>query len=333
VAWVCAIAAAVFVAWLLIDVSSGVGFFYCVPIGLAAWWGGRRWAAGAVVGSSLLYITGTLIKTVPHVGLTLALRVVAFVMVAVLVLLARERLAELEHSEEELDAIRAALAPAALPELTAVDAAAAFVPSEYGVSGDFYLVTNGPDNSTIAVVGDVAGHGPKAARLATFVRARFAALAASTSDPAELLALVNDALVNRSRRSRELVTAICMCLPADGSTASWAVAGHPPPLRLPDLEELEPAGTTFPLGTEPTLELRSAQAPIVDGSGVVLYTDGATDVRRGHAMLGVEGLCRLLEPLADLPAQSLASRLEAAVLAWAKEPVLDDLCVLVLRPR
>jgi hypothetical protein len=85
------------------------------------------------------------------------------------------RLIALEHSAEELEAIRAALAPSSLPELAGVDVAAAFVPSEYGVSGAFYLVTNGPDGSTIAVVGDVVGHGPKASRLATFVGAQLAA--------------------------------------------------------------------------------------------------------------------------------------------------------------
>lgn len=46
------------------------------------------------------------------------------------------RLRLLEHSAEELEAIRAALTPADLPDLPEVDAAAAFVPSELGVSDD-----------------------------------------------------------------------------------------------------------------------------------------------------------------------------------------------------
>jgi serine phosphatase RsbU (regulator of sigma subunit) len=333
VAWVCAAALIVSVAWLLVGTAAGVTFFYCVPIGLAAWWGDRRWAAAAVLGGTVLLLVGSLINPVPHFGISLTLRLLAFVGVAVLVTLLRDRLALLEHSAEELEEIRAALAPSALPELPGVDAAAAFVPSEYGVSGDFYLLTNGPDNATVAIVGDVAGHGPGAARLATFVRARFAAYAASTSDPAELLTLANEALVERSRRSRELVSAICMRLPGDGSPVSWAVAGHPPALRLPELVELEPEGTTFPLGTEPVLSLRSAAASLDSSGGVVLYTDGATDVRRGRSVLGVDGLRRLLEPLVHLPAGALAQRLEEVVLEWASEPVRDDLCVLVLRPR
>ena len=143
------------------------------------------------VGCAVLYLIGSLIQPVPHFGATLAVRLLAFVAVAILASLLREKMTVLEHSVEELEAIRAALTPSALPQLPGIDAAAAFVPSEHGVSGDFYLLTNGPDSSAVAIVGDVVGHGPEAARLATFIRARFAAFAASTSDPAELLTLAN----------------------------------------------------------------------------------------------------------------------------------------------
>ena len=54
----------------------------------------------------------------------------------------RERLIVLEHSAEKRETIRAGLTRR--PAGTAVRRAAA----EYGVSGDFYLPTNGPGNST-----------------------------------------------------------------------------------------------------------------------------------------------------------------------------------------
>jgi hypothetical protein len=50
-------------------------------------------------------------------------------------------------------------------------------------------------------------------------------------------------------------------------------------------------------------------------------------------MLGLEGLSRLLLPLAKLPAAAMVNQLEKALLAWAEGPIRDDLCVLVLRPR
>ncbi|HYP56557.1 MAG TPA: SpoIIE family protein phosphatase, partial [Solirubrobacterales bacterium] len=125
---------------------------------------------------------------------------VVLVAVAVAAYVVRARLSGLEHSAEELEAIRAALAPAELPEVRGAEFATAFVPSELGVSGDFFLLVDVPGDSSVAIVGDVVGHGPKAAQLATFVRARLGAFAANTSDPAELLMLANRALVESPRR-------------------------------------------------------------------------------------------------------------------------------------
>ena len=334
-AWVCAAALLVFVAWLMTPAQTnvGIGFFYAIPIGLAAWWGGRPAAVVAVIGCAVLFVIGSAIQPVPHFEATLAVRLLVFVAVAVLVSALREKMTVLEHSVEELEAIRAALTPAALPQLPGVDAAAAFVPSEYGVSGDFYLLTNGPDSSAVAIVGDVVGHGPEAARLATFIRARFAAFAANTSDPAELLMLANGALVDRPRRERELVSAVCLRLGPNDAKLSWAIAGHPPPLRLPGLDELSLEGSTFLLGADTDLSLRNRETSLREGEGVIVYTDGATDVRSEGTMLGLDGLSRLISPLAKLPATAMVSQIEKAILEWAEGPIRDDLCVLVLKPQ
>jgi len=335
IAAVCALALAVLVVWLATPrgANLGIAFFYSVPIGLAAWWGGVRWGLAAVAGCTALFALGDAFQSVPEFGVVLGIRLATFLGVALVAALAGERVRRLEHSAEELAAIRAALTPARLPELAAVDAAAAFVPSELGVSGDFYLLANGPDGSTVAIVGDVVGHGPKAARLATFVRESLAALAASTSDPAELLTLANTALAKRSGRGRKLVSAACVRYAPGDSTITWASAGHPLPLALPGLEEMPIAGGTFLLGAHPDIELRNASARLGGDGGVVVYTDGATDVRRDGSLLGLDGLSRLLAPLAGLPARELADRAQEAILEWAEGPIRDDLCLLVLRPR
>jgi hypothetical protein len=254
IAWIALAILVVFVAWLsAASATSGIAFFYSFPIGLAAWWFGLRAALLAALLSIAFYVVGNLIHPVPHFGLALGIRAVFLVGVAAAVAWVSQRLATLEHSAEELEAIRAALTPADLPELPGVDAGAAFVPSELGVSGDFYLLTNGPDGSAVAIVGDVVGHGPAAARLATFIRARLATFVANTSDPAELLTLTNAALADRPGRHRELVSAVCVRLRPGEDKVCWARAGHPPPLRLPQLNELAADGSTFLLGAEQRL--------------------------------------------------------------------------------
>jgi serine phosphatase RsbU (regulator of sigma subunit) len=325
----------VFVVWVAsaAKANAGIGFFYAVPIGLAAWWFGGRAAAVAVAGCCVLYNIGGLIHPIPHFGLSLAVRLIVFIGVAAIVTWLRTKFAALEHSAEELETIQAALTPNSLPELANADVGAAFVPSEYGVTGDFYLITNGPDESSVAVVGDVVGHGPEAARLATFIRARFAAFTAATSDPGELLTLTNEALSDRPRPRNELVSAVCLRIRAGDTKLSWAVAGHPLPLRLPSLQELPAAGSTYLLGADASLRLPTAEVALSDSEGVLLYTDGATDVRREGVLLGVEGLSRLLRPLVSLPAKTLVRKAEEAILGWTDEPIRDDLCVLVLKPK
>jgi serine phosphatase RsbU (regulator of sigma subunit) len=333
IAWITFAILAVFIALIATGSSTaGLAFFFCVPIALASWWFGLRLGLALAVVCLLLFALADVVHPRPEFALALAVRGVFFLVVAVAVSWIVDRLRLLEHSAEELDAIRAALAPADLPDLPDLDAAAAFVPSELGVSGDFYLLTNGPDGSTVAIVGDVVGHGPAAARLATFIRARLAAFAANTSDPAELLALTNAALVGRPGRRHELVSAVCVRLqPAEGKIC-WARAGHPPPLRLPHLEELPSGGSTFLLGVEEGLELQNVECPLENGAGLVVFTDGATDVRRGKEMLGLEGLRGVLAPLVGLGARVIVNEVERAILAWADRPIRDDLCVVVLKP-
>lgn len=334
IAWCCAAATAVFVAWVALGSLAGVAFFYVVPIGMATWWFGWRSGLAAAVACTGLYLIGSSIHPVSDFGLALAIRVIAFLGTVAVVDALRARIARLEHSEEELEAIRAALAPPLLPELPGVDAAAAFVPSELGVSGDFYLLTNGPDGSTVAVVGDVVGHGPKAARLATFIRARLASVAGSTSDPAEILELANAALLERPGDQEELVSAVCLRYRAEGSSLTWAIAGHPLPLRLPDLKPLAGEGPTLLLGVKDDFSLRNAEVALTPDDGVLVYTDGATDLRQRRGQtLGLDGLRQLLAPHRKLPARPLVTEIESALVAWAGRSIRDDLCILVLRPR
>lgn len=332
IAWIVVGVFIVSATWLAVAAhNSGIAFFFSIPVGLTAWWFGFRAALVLALICTCLYAIGNVIYPGSEFALAIVTRGVFLLVTAAVVSWVAERLRLLEHSAEELEAIRAALAPAELPDLPGVDAAAAFVPSELGVSGDFYLLTNGPDGSTVAIVGDVVGHGPKAARLATFIRARFAAFAANTSDPAELLTLTNAALADRPGRERELVSAACLRMRPGEPAVTWARAGHPPPLLLPALEELAADGSTFLLGAEERLELRNTEASLVGSEGLVVYTDGATDVRQGREMLGLDGLRRILAPLSGLSARVMVGEVERAILAWADRPIRDDLCVVTLR--
>jgi serine phosphatase RsbU (regulator of sigma subunit) len=96
----------------------------------------------------------------------------------------RERLAADELELNDLRAVRDALTPPELASRPGVDLAASFLPATEGVSGDFYLVADGPQEATALVVGDVVGKGLGAARRAAFIRTVFATTAPFSDDPA-----------------------------------------------------------------------------------------------------------------------------------------------------
>ena len=69
-------------------------------------------------------------------------------------------------------------------------------------------------------------------------------------------------------------------------------------MHLPSLDGVRsPRATTFLLGVGADLPLANADVELERSDGVLVYTDGATDVRQGETRLGSDGLSRLLAPL------------------------------------
>jgi serine phosphatase RsbU (regulator of sigma subunit) len=241
-----------------------------------------------------------------------------------------ERLGAVEHELEDLRAIRDALTPPELPQRPGLDLAAAFVPAAEQVSGDFYLVAEGPKDSTLLVIGDVVGHGLRAGRRAAFVRTTFAATAPYSDDPCRLLSWANAALVERAGTSSEFVTAACVTYLPNDQLLRWAYAGHPPALWMHDGRELAAPRQGTPLGLgedlEPVEGSRSGGA-----TGVLLYTDGLTEARRDGELFGVEGVTAVLGELQNPSPSEAVDILRARVAEFADGNLTDDLSMLAAR--
>ena len=244
----------------------------------------------------------------------------------------RERLAAAEHELEDLRAIRDALTPPKLPRRPGLELAAAFLPaSAERVSGDFYLVAEGPQGSTVLVVGDVVGHGLQAARRAAFIRTTFAATAPFSDDPCRLLSWANTALIERAGVSAEFVTAACVTFLPSKQVLRWAYAGHPPALWLDDGHELIASrqGTALGLGPDPGFVEGSQRATV--GGGVLLYTDGLTEARHDGQMFGLDGVSAALGGLHRPSPTEAVAVLRARVADFAYGTLTDDLCLLAAR--
>jgi len=213
-----------------------------------------------------------------------------------------------------------------------------FVAAESGVAGDFYLVAEGPRETTVIVVGDVAGKGVAAAQRAAFVRTTLANFAPYTDSPSRLLELASNALVERATASDMLVTAVCAVVSPVAQTVTWAIAGHPSPLRLDDGSALD-VRRGLPLGLERDIGAEDAVAPLAPGAGFVLFTDGLSEARApdsAHAHAGAVrfGIDRIREVVAGRPGaapEEVVRALREAAERLSEGALADDLCILAVR--
>ena len=154
------------------------------------------------------------------------------------------------------------------------------------VSGDFYLVSEGPQDSTVLVVGDVVGHGLQAARRAAFARTTFAATAPFSDDPSRLLSWANTALIERAGTSGRLRHRRVRDL-SPGRAALALGLRRPSPSaqigrRPRTVGERAGSAARHPRGPR----LREGSRRMTAGEGVLLYTDGLTEARREGQLSG-----------------------------------------------
>ena len=179
--------------------------------------------------------------------------------------------------------VQRSLLPATLPEHPEVRLGARYMPAEarYGIGGDWYDAVLLPGGRILLLVGDVAGHGLKAAITMGQMRSAARALA-PTHGPAALL----DALDQFAGSGPDVLSAtaaVAIIDPAD-RTVRYCLAGHPP-LLLRD-----PDGTLAMLGEArgPLIGFGAGDRPeqvvtFVPCSCLVLFTDGLVE-RRGETI-------------------------------------------------
>jgi serine phosphatase RsbU (regulator of sigma subunit) len=244
------------------------------------------------------------------------------------------QLAQLAADELELRdlrAIRDALTPAELGSRPGIDLAASFHPATEGVSGDFYLVAEGPNDATALIVGDVVGKGLRAAREASFIRTALSTTAPFSDDPSQLLSWANTALLERTAEGAvDFVTAGCVTFSPRGRLLRWAYAGHPPALWLDSGEELS-GGRAIPLGLSRSWDCPAGASEVSPGTGVLLYTDGATEARHDGEQFGPARLVDSVQRRRGCSPSELVAAITADVQAHAASGLADDLCVVAAR--
>ena len=274
---------------------------------------------------------------------------------------ARARLAEVERRLEEqqrtLEAehrLASQLQGIILPipsepiNLPGLRVALRYLPAEHisHVGGDWYHAAALPDGTVLLAVGDVAGHGIRAATTMAQLRHALRALTVMSSEPAELMSHLNRLMCDLAgeladTRSGDAPnsTATAVIARYDGADRSltWTQAGHPVPL-------LTRGGVTGPLiqrpnplphspglllGVRPDVVYRSETVTLDPGDVLLLYTDGLVEHRR-HSL--EEGLASVIRTVDDAIGSSPHQPLTALLAQLHRANPEDDTCVLAARP-
>jgi serine phosphatase RsbU (regulator of sigma subunit)/anti-sigma regulatory factor (Ser/Thr protein kinase) len=236
-------------------------------------------------------------------------------------------------------ALQRSLLPQGLPENSAVETASRYLPAESGVGGDWFDVIPLSGTRVALVVGDVVGHGLHAAATMGRLRTAVHNFAALDLAPDELLTHL-DTLVSRLDREESgdneatpgagVIGATCLYAVYDptNGTCTLSRAGHPPPALV------DPHGTvTFPeLPAGPPLGLgglpfETAEIRLLEGSKLVLYTDGLIEHRHRDVDTVLDRLRRVLASPDASPEQTCQAVQDAVV----PDKPDDDIALLVAR--
>jgi serine phosphatase RsbU (regulator of sigma subunit) len=191
--------------------------------------------------------------------------------------------------------LQSSLLPADLPQPLGMDIASRYLPASdlMGVGGDWYDVIALPGCRTALVVGDVMGHGTRAAATMGQLRTAARTLASLDLPPEEVLFRLN--LMSQDLDPTQIATCIYAVYDPVTRTCALSRAGHVPPVLLHPDRSTEiidlPPGLPLGIGGEP-LEMREMVLPA--GSVLALYTDGLVESRERDLDSGIMALRRLL---------------------------------------
>ena len=243
-------------------------------------------------------------------------------------------------------ALQEGLLPSHLPDVPGVEVGLRYLAAGEGdVGGDFYDVfeigdKSGADHSSWgAVIGDVSGKGAGAAAMLALARYTIRASAMHQACPAAILSDLNEAVLRhaRGRDDGRFCTAVYARIDREetrpGANVSVSRAGHPAPMLLGAdgrVSRVGSRGQAAGVFEDPKLAEQSFR--LNPGDTLVFFTDGVTEARAPDGdLFGEERLVALLGSLAGLDAETIAGRVERAVLDFQENDLRDDVAVLVLR--
>jgi phosphoserine phosphatase RsbU/P len=189
--------------------------------------------------------------------------------------LEREEREAMDRDAQEARVIQQALLPKSSPYIPGFVVSGLSVPAG-AVGGDWYDFIPFTDGRWGLVLADVSGKGTAAALLMSATRGMLRSLAETHCTPAEVMAKLNERLVDDFPAGK-FVTMVYAVLDPATRTVTFASAGHLKPLLIDDggAQFLE-TQRGLPLGLS-CGDYSESQVSLPEGSRLVFYSDGITE--------------------------------------------------------
>ncbi|KAB2342125.1 SpoIIE family protein phosphatase [Actinomadura rudentiformis] len=238
-----------------------------------------------------------------------------------------------QRRDEIAVSLQASLLPQRLPQIPGVEVAGLYRAATHGieVGGDFYDVFPAAGGGWGMVLGDVCGKGQEAAAVTAAARHGVRALSGWKSDPAEVLSMVNQALLDEER----FVTAVMagLTVGGEGMKATLASAGHPPAIVIrPDGMVRYASSGGVPLGLFEDFEVGTQVIELAAGDTLFLHSDGVLDAcDMSRRQFGQERLLEVLAGHAAAPLQEMLNAVEQRLIDYCDGDLRDDVSMLAVR--
>jgi sigma-B regulation protein RsbU (phosphoserine phosphatase) len=223
-------------------------------------------------------------------------------------------------------ALQRSLLPAPHISVDGLRVAARYVPgTREGVGGDWYDVFALPDGRVGVVIGDVVGHGLRAAVVMGRIRSALRAYALDWADPAEVLTRLDRKITIFEPGA--MATALYAVVEPGRTTMKLSTAGHPAPVFAPadGPPRILDVRSDLPLGVDYHAARHTVEVPLPVGALLLCYTDGLVE-RRDEPIS--DGLERLRLQVKAGPAEEACARVMSAMIGT--EQVSDDVAVLAI---
>jgi serine phosphatase RsbU (regulator of sigma subunit) len=208
------------------------------------------------------------------------------------------------------------------------------------VGGDFFDLIELDEHRTGVLIADVMGHGARSALVTAILRALVRNHVGAAGQPGEFLGILNRELYEVIERSQQtlFVTAFFMVLDTLEGKATWAVAGHPSPLRARRGTGNAPQFLWSGARRQPALGLmdgavyQNASSPIRAGDVFLLFTDGVVEAESPAGdEFGTQRLIRTFDEALDGPLAAMPAKIVCEVASFQKRRNHDDdVCVVVV---